>query len=116
MYVPTDINPADITTRLLSPNTFASCELWWRGPDFLYLENIDTPCQNFLRAGEVSEEQKVEAVLFAGSEKFFDIGEVMDTSRFRSLQKLLRVTSYVRQFVENLKLILGKDGKVSTVV
>ena len=60
MHVPIDINPADITTRLLSPNTFVSCELWWRGPDFL--------------------------------------------------QFLLRVTCYVRRFVE--KVILGKVGKV----
>ena len=44
MYVPTDINPADITTRLLSPNTFVSCELWWKGPDFLQFGNIDMPC------------------------------------------------------------------------
>ena len=27
MHVRTDINPADITIRLLSPNTFVSCEL-----------------------------------------------------------------------------------------
>ena len=53
-------------------------------------------------------------MLFAGSDKFFGIGEVMDNSQFRSLQKLLRVTSYVRCFVENLKVLLGKDGKVSS--
>ena len=88
-YVPTDINLADKTTRLFSPNTFVSCELCWKGPDFLQFENIDMPCQSFLRPGEVSEEQKAETVLFAGSEKAFGIGEVMDNSRFRSLQKLL---------------------------
>ena len=102
MYVPIDTNPADITTRLLSPNTFVSCEMWLMGPDFLHLENIDMPCQNFLRPGEVSEEQKVETVLFASTEKFFGIGEVVDNSRFRSLQRLLHITSYVRWFVENL--------------
>ena len=64
----------------------------------------------FFEAGEVSEEQKVETVVFAGSGKFFGIGEVVD-SRFRSLQKLFHVTSYVRRFVENLKVILGRDGK-----
>ena len=40
--------------------------MWWKGIDFLHFENIAMPCQNFLRPGEVSEEQKVEAVLFAG--------------------------------------------------
>ena len=115
MYVPIDTNPADITTRLFSPNTFVSCEMWLMGPDFLHLENIDMPCQNFLRPGEVSEEQKVETVLFASTEKFFGIGEVVDNSRFRSLQRLLHITSYVRWFVENLKVNLGKDKKVSSV-
>ena len=65
----------------------------------------------FFEAAEVFEEQKVETVLFAGSEKFFGIGDMVDNSRFRSLQKLLHVTSYVRLFVENLKVILGRDGK-----
>ena len=36
----------------------------------------------------------------------------MDNSRFRLLQKLLRVTCYVSWFVENLKIILGMIGKV----
>ena len=69
-------------------------------------------CQSFLRSRQVSEEQKVETVLFASSENIFGIEEVVDNSRFRSLQKLLLVTCYVRQFVENMKIILGKDGKV----
>ena len=87
--MPTDTNPVDVTPRLLTPNAFVSCEMWWKGPDFLHLENIDTPCQNFLRPGEVSEEQKIKTVLLADSEKFFGIGEVVDNSRFRSLQKSL---------------------------
>ena len=42
IYVPNDTNPADITTRLLSPNAFDS---WWKGPEFLlHFENIGMPC------------------------------------------------------------------------
>ena len=85
MYVPTDTNPADVTTRLLSPNAFVSCEMWWKDPEFLHLENIDMSCHNFLRLEKVSEEQKVKTVLFAGSQKFFGIGEAVVNSRFRSL-------------------------------
>ena len=97
MYVPTDINPADITTSLLSPNALVSCELWQKDSDFLQFENIDMPCQKFLNSGEVSEEQEVETVLFAGIEKVSGIGEMVDNSRFRSIHKLL--------FEENLKVI-----------
>ena len=44
MYVLTDTNPVDVTTRMLSPNVFVSCEVWRKGPHFLYLENIDMQC------------------------------------------------------------------------
>ena len=37
MYEPTDINPADITTSLLSPNPVFSCELWWIKHEQLFL-------------------------------------------------------------------------------
>ena len=63
---------------------------------------------------EVSEEQEVETVFFAGSEKLFGIGKVVDNSQFRLLQTLLRFTSYVRRCVETLKVKLGKEGKVSS--
>ena len=69
-------------------------------------------CQSFLRLEEVSEEQKVETVLFVGRKKFFGIGEMVDNSWFTSLQKWLRVTFYVKRFLENLKVILGNAGKV----
>ena len=41
MYVPTDTDSVDVTTRL--SNAFVSCEMWWKGPELLHLENIDTP-------------------------------------------------------------------------
>ena len=47
----------------------------------------------FFKAWGVSEEQKVVTLLFASTEKFFDIREVVDNSRFRSLQRLLHITS-----------------------
>ena len=31
------------------------------------------------------------------------IGEVMDVRRFNSLKKLLRVTAFVKRFIQNLK-------------
>ena len=89
MYVPTEINSADITTSLMSPNTFVSCELWRKGPGFLQFENIDMPSKSLFRLGKVFEEQKAETVLFAGTEKTFGIGKVIDNSQFRSLKATL---------------------------
>ena len=70
-----DTDPANITTRLLSPNAFVSCNFWWKSLDFLHFENIDMLCQIFfLGQGKVeeqknkrTEEQKVETVLFTDS-------------------------------------------------
>ena len=87
MYVPTDTNPANITTRLLSPNAFVSCGMWWKDLDFPHFENIDMPCQSFLRPGEVSEEQKVATVLFAGSENYSALGKgsrIVGLDRYRN--------------------------------
>ena len=53
MYVPTDPNPVDVTTKLLSTDAFVSCEMWWKSPDFLHLENSNMSFQKFLRPGEV---------------------------------------------------------------
>ena len=110
--MPIYINPGDITVGFLLQNTFASCTLRWKGLDILQFEKIDMLCQSFLRLEEVSEEQKVEAVLFVGRKKFFGIGEMIDNNWFTSLQKWLRVTFYVKRFLENLKVILGNAGKV----
>ena len=96
----------------LLQNAFVSCALRWKGLDIFQFEKIDMLCQSFLRLEEVSEEQKVEIVLLVGRKKFFGIGEMVDNSRFTSLQKWLRVTFYVKRFVENLKVILGNAGKV----
>ena len=40
------------------------------------------------------------------------IGKMVDNSQFRFIQKLLRVTYFVKRFLENLKIILRKGGKV----
>ena len=71
----------------LLQNAFVSCALRWKGLDILQFEKIDMLCQSFLRLEEVSEEQKVEIVLLVGRKKFFGIGEMVDNSRFTSLQK-----------------------------
>ncbi|XP_011157571.1 uncharacterized protein LOC105194386 [Solenopsis invicta] len=34
-HVPTNSNPADIASRGVTPAEFASCRLWWSGPDWL---------------------------------------------------------------------------------
>ena len=44
-YVPTSVNPADVTTRIMSPRKFSELELWWKGPNFLTCEKEVRPVQ-----------------------------------------------------------------------
>ena len=90
------MNPADIATRLLSPVVFVERDMWWKGPDFLHYEDIQTPCQSFLRPEIVPEVKCVQVALVVEKQNIFGVGEVLDCSRFGSLTKLLRVTSFVK--------------------
>lgn len=72
MYIYTSNTPAGIATRILWLVVFVSCKLWWKGLEFLGIENIKIP--RFPE--EVREEEKVETVLFVGSKKVIGLGVV----------------------------------------
>ena len=44
-YVPTDLNPADIASRGLSPDNIESAKTWLQGPDFLLHDEEQWPEQ-----------------------------------------------------------------------
>ena len=107
MYIYTSHTPAGIATRILWLVVFVSSKLWWKGLEFLGNENIKIP--RFPE--EVSEEEKVETVLFVGSKKVIGLGVVLDYTRFESLITLLWVINYVWHIVENLKVAVGIGTK-----
>ena len=106
-YTPTSLNPAVIATRVLSPVVFCNCKLWWKSPKFLHSEPVVVTSQNFLEP-VVLEEKWVEILKVAASEQIVGTGNVIECSRFGTLSKLLRVTSFVKRFVGNLKAVVGK--------
>ena len=86
--------------------------LWWQGPTFLCTREIELPSQQFLEPDILPEVKCAAMVGFVGSDTIVGVGENVDCKRFGSLGKLLRVISYVRRFVCNLKRKLNGQGKL----
>ena len=45
-YVPGYLNPADIPTRDINIQSFANNAVWWNGPNFLTMDELDWPVQH----------------------------------------------------------------------
>ena len=74
--------------------------LWWHEPNFLINKQLEIPNQ-YTFATTVDAEKRIDVVTVTLVEEKIsgDIGDVIDCSKFGSLEKLLRVTCFVRRFV-----------------
>ena len=98
-------NPADIGSRGVTPSYLKTCQLWWEGPEWLRKCESEWPISLVLQnSNEVeSERKKVCAFTVIEGEGIGKVGNVIALSRFSSLDKLLRVTAWVKRFLSNLK-------------
>ena len=84
--------------------------LWWKGPSWLAGPKDGWPMKNEIEAtGESQSEAKQAVVLDANVEKVPSLENVLDIRRFWSLCKLVRVTSFIVRFVNNLKARVKKE-------
>ena len=97
-YVPTKLNPAVISTRKAKLDKINE-KLWWNGPEFL-LDIVERwPSQEFRNSvkeketADISDEMLVCSV--AVEPLIIGVGKIADLERFSSMDRLLRVTSYV---------------------
>ena len=89
-YVPTKINPADIATGITNSIKLASNSLWWNGPNFLITEQLEIPNQdNFATIKDIEKSNDAVKVTVAEEKISGGIGEVIDCSKFGSIEKLL---------------------------
>ena len=65
-YVPTDRNPADLATRLKFPVCLKGCLLWWQGPDFLQVQEVVMPNQQFLALDVLPEQTSAYGYVYGG--------------------------------------------------
>lgn len=99
-HIKSELNPADIPSRGMSPQQIPHCDLWWHGPNFLLSPSIDFSQveQDFsLKTNE--EERKVVLVNLDQVEKSEFWNDLFSrVSKFRSLQ---RIVAYVLRFIYN---------------
>ena len=105
-YVPSKLNPADISTwkaKLDKTNE----KLWWNGPEFLLDVVEKWPSQEFRNSviekdtEDISDEILVCNV--AVEPLIIGVGKIVDLERFTSMDRLLQVTSYFSWSVHIIK-------------
>jgi len=108
-YCPTEDNPADLTTRGISIEKLKSSKLWMNGP--AWLPEGNWPICNLYDDKVLACQAEVEYT-DAESQKDSNEGSsnmkhgldgVIDIKKFGTLEKLLRVTTYVLRFIRALQ-------------
>ncbi|XP_054260682.1 uncharacterized protein LOC128985314 [Macrosteles quadrilineatus] len=113
-YVKSLDNPADCATRGLSPSQLLSHQLWWKGPEWLYLSSDLWPKPEFsLITDQDTLEVKPNPLnVLVNVEKLendrFDLLE-----KFSCFRKLVNVTAYVLRFIHYLRGNARLAGQLS---
>ena len=111
-------NPADLGSRGVSASTLKHSRLCWEGPLWLSMRREYWPSTFSLQAShEVnSEKKKITSALIANEQMPLGLSETVDISRFGLLSKLLKTTSWVLCFINNLKATReGAERKIGDI-
>ena len=105
-------NPADLGSRGVLVTELKNSSLWWTGPTWLKGTPIDWPYLETLGPTieeKVEEKKSFSVNLLINADSLFGISNSINLQRFSCLNRLLRVTAWVRRFINNLKR--KKSGK-----
>ena len=117
-HCPGNLNPADVPSRGMNGEKLAACDLWWKGPEFLYQREDQWPDMCNIPASDITNAELIKKptvtthiLLSAGcnKRKFPMLDEIIDCTRYSKLDKLLGVTAYVLRFVNILRLSNNGD-------
>ncbi|XP_064620787.1 uncharacterized protein LOC135483687 [Lineus longissimus] len=110
-YCPTDANPADLVSRGVSAENLSENNLWWTGPDWLKTGDWPTreigqpDVQTVLAA--IANEEAINTVnvnnVACQPAVPCGIMNILDSERYSSLRRLLRLSALVLRFINNLK-------------
>ena len=97
-------NPADVGSRGVGARGLMEIELWWNGPRWLRAsgEGFPTPRVE-IETEKSSLEMKKSCVLKVSIEETSNVECIMEIEKFSSLNRLYRVTAYVRRFIYSLR-------------
>ena len=97
-------NPADLGSRGVTAEQLKESKLWWEGPQWLREGKTNWPK---LLCGassvEVETERRKVIMMSVVAEERPRLSNVLDINRHSAIKKLLRVTSIVIRFIDNLK-------------
>ncbi|XP_065891652.1 uncharacterized protein [Dysidea avara] len=119
-YCPSADNPADLLTRGISTQQLASAALWQQGPSWLLLQD-QWPTWNpssetlLIQMQEELDDQPIEQILVHSAlTSPANFLQVMDVTKYSSLQKLLAVTAYVLHFINTTRQLSHNTGHLTT--
>lgn len=95
-HVGTLSNPADVGSRGMLPADLIACELWWKGPSWLLIDERNWPLSslNGPESSSTLEEQRICTLISSNTSSLVDV--LLD--RFSSLFTLKRVLAYCFRF------------------
>ena len=114
-HCPGTENPADIPSRGTHPSKLSESPVWFRGPEWLQTRENMWPslrteteppaeCLQEIKSSTLTNLTAIEASAAA----------IIDCNKDSSLQRLLRVTAYVKRFVHNISRKERITGPLST--
>ena len=112
-YCSTEENPADLGSRGVLASQLKENQLWWRGPSWLIERPEDWPVlTESLRTPEsLIEEKKSAAVMMTKAEIVSGIAGVIDVNDYSTLQRLVRVTAWIKRFIDNSRAKAKQNEK-----
>ena len=98
-HVSTHENPADLISQGINPADLNDSELWWKGPSWLSLDQMEWPLReqsNVEATQSIPEERNCDRALAVTTQLDFSLLE-----RYSSWYNLPRVTAYCLRFIKN---------------
>lgn len=113
-HCPGKDNPADLPSRGISPKELESSSIWRHGPDWLPKISAEEGNDELTMPEECVSEMKTKECALTHSllvsAEHHGIGQLIDCESFSRLQKLLRVTVYVRKFAMKFRSMITSSS------
>ncbi|XP_031355027.1 uncharacterized protein LOC116179379 [Photinus pyralis] len=90
-------NPADLLTRGVTSKGLMTSEVWKHGPNWLKFKPEEWPEEDIAIGSEAS------VLLVQGEEVIQNNEPIFKLERFSSLEKIFRITAYVKRYYHNLR-------------
>jgi hypothetical protein len=95
-------NPADLGSRGILASKLLENPLWWAGPKWLSSLDKAWPKSKIDATEESKGEEKKTTVLVTKVQEIVGIDKVVSVERYSSVERLFRVTAWVKRFVQKL--------------